>query len=77
MRTGHPTRVLIVEDDPGIANALALELDHQGYEARVEPDGPGALVAFAAWSPELVVLDLVLPSMDGIEVAKVMPTAGS
>ena len=70
MRTGHRTRVLIVEDDPGIASALALELGHRGYEARVERDGPAALVAFAEWPPELVVLDLGLPSMDGIEVCR-------
>jgi DNA-binding response OmpR family regulator len=70
MRTAHRTRVLIVEDDPGIASALALELDHGGYEARIESDGPGALLTSAEWPAELVVLDLGLPSMDGIEVCR-------
>jgi DNA-binding response OmpR family regulator len=70
MRTAHPTRVLIVEDDPGIASALALELDHGGYEARIENDGPGALLTSVEWPAELVVLDLGLPSMDGIEVCR-------
>jgi DNA-binding response OmpR family regulator len=70
MRSGDPTRVLIVEDDPNIASALALELSHGGYKPRIERDGPGALVAFAEWPAELVVLDLGLPSMDGIEVCR-------
>ncbi len=70
MRTRHATRVLIVEDDPDIASALALELGHGGYEARVERDGPGALLTSAQWPAELVVLDLGLPSMDGIEVCR-------
>lgn len=70
MRARHATRVLIVEDDPDIASALALELGHGGYEARVERDGPGALLTLADWSAELVVLDLGLPSMDGIEVCR-------
>jgi two-component system response regulator MprA len=70
MRSAAPTRVLIVEDDPGIASALTLELSHEGYEARVEHDGPAALLTFSEWPPELVVLDLGLPSMDGLEVCR-------
>ena len=62
--------VLIVEDDPDIASALALELGHGGYEARAERDGPAALVRFTEWPADLVVLDLGLPSMDGIEVCR-------
>jgi DNA-binding response OmpR family regulator len=63
-------RVLVVEDDRGIASALALELGHGGYEARVERDGPAALLTFTEWQADLVVLDLGLPSMDGIEVCR-------
>lgn len=70
MRTGRATRVLVVEDDPGIASAVALELGHAGYEARIERDGPGALMTSVEWPAELVVLDLGLPSMDGIEVCR-------
>jgi DNA-binding response OmpR family regulator len=70
MRTGPATRVLIVEDDPDIASALALELGHGGYDARIERDGPGALVTSAQWPAELVVLDLGLPSIDGIDVCR-------
>jgi DNA-binding response OmpR family regulator len=70
MRANHSTRVLVVEDDPDIASALALELDHGGYEARIERDGPGALLSASEWPAELVVLDLGLPSIDGIEVCR-------
>lgn len=70
MPTRRATRVLVVEDDRDIAGALALELGHAGYEARVENDGPGALLAADQWAPELVVLDLGLPTMDGIEVCR-------
>jgi DNA-binding response OmpR family regulator len=70
MRISQATRVLVVEDDPGIASALALELGHGGYEARVERDGPAALLTSAEWPADLIVLDLGLPSMDGIEVCR-------
>jgi two-component system response regulator MprA len=70
MRAVRGTRVLIVEDDPGIAGALALELDHGGYETRVERDAPAALLTSAAWPADLVLLDLGLPSMDGIDVCR-------
>jgi DNA-binding response OmpR family regulator len=70
MVSRRATRVLVVEDDGDIASAVALELEHAGYETRVEGDGPGALLAAGEWSPDLVVLDLGLPSMDGIEVCR-------
>jgi two-component system response regulator MprA len=75
MLAGHRTRVLVVEDDPDIAGALALELGHAGYEARVESDGAGALRTAAGWPAQLVVLDLGLPSMDGIEVCRRLHTS--
>jgi two-component system KDP operon response regulator KdpE len=46
-----------------LACALELELAHAGYEVRVEPDGPAALRAGAEWEPDLVVLDLGLPTL--------------
>ncbi len=63
-------RVLIVEDDEDLAAAVGLELDHAGYEVRVEPDGPGALRVEPQWGPDLVVLDLGLPTLDGVEVCR-------
>jgi DNA-binding response OmpR family regulator len=64
------SRVLVVEDDVDLARALALELAHAGYEVRVEPDGPAALNAGADWPPDLVVLDLGLPTLDGLDVCR-------
>ncbi len=63
-------RVLIVEDDDDLARALALELRHQGYEARIEGDGPAALHGDREWQPDLVLLDLGLPTLDGLEVCR-------
>jgi DNA-binding response OmpR family regulator len=62
--------VLVVEDDREIARALALELDHAGYEPSIVTDGPAALSAMSDWDPDLVLLDLGLPTLDGIEVCR-------
>jgi two-component system response regulator MprA len=64
------SRVLVVEDDADLARALALELAHAGYDVRVEPDGPAALRSGAEWQPNLVVLDLGLPTLDGLDVCR-------
>ena len=66
----RPARVLVVEDDADLARAVALELEHGGYEVRLERDGPGGLRAEREWTPDLVLLDLGLPSLDGIEVCR-------
>jgi two-component system response regulator MprA len=63
-------RVLVVEDDPDLASAVALELGHAGYEVCVEHDAPGALRVHREWAPDLVVLDLGLPTLDGVEVCR-------
>jgi DNA-binding response OmpR family regulator len=63
-------RVLVVEDDEDIALALQRSLRMEGYEVRIAPDGEIALTSAAAFHPDLVVLDLGLPKVDGIEVAR-------
>jgi DNA-binding response OmpR family regulator len=63
-------RVLVVEDDREIARAVSLELGHAGYEPSVVSDGPAALSAVSDWGPDLVLLDLGLPTLDGIEVCR-------
>lgn len=60
--------VLIVEDEPQIARALAINLRARGWQVVVAADGRGALEAAAARHPDVVVLDLGLPDLDGIEV---------
>jgi two-component system response regulator MprA len=68
-------RVLVVEDDRELASAVSLELGHAGYEVRVEVDGPAALSANNDWAPELIVLDLGLPSLEGVEVCRRLRSA--
>ncbi len=63
-------RVLVVEDDDAIAQVLQRSLRLEGYEVKVAADGVGALEEAHAFLPDLVILDLGLPRMDGIEVAK-------
>src|SRR3954453_11429403 len=63
-------RVLVVEDDEEIAGVLQRSLRLEGYEVRLSGDGEAALADAAAFHPDLVVLDLGLPKLDGIEVAR-------
>ena len=62
--------VLVVDDEPTIAEVVARYLDRAGYEARIAGDGPQALELAGAQRPDLVVLDLMLPGMDGLEVMR-------
>src|SRR5438874_10581677 len=63
-------RVLVVEDDDAIAQVLQRSLRMEGYEVRVSGDGVDALDQAHAFLPDLVVLDLGLPRLDGIDVAR-------
>jgi CheY-like chemotaxis protein len=63
-------RVLVVDDDPTAAKTLALLLESWGHEVRVVHDGPAALAAARTRPPEVVFLDIGLPSMSGLEVAR-------
>lgn len=60
----------MVEDEREIASALAAELAHSGYDVRVEHDGLPALATARGWNPDLVLLDLGLPTLDGVEVCR-------
>ncbi|MEU1393083.1 MULTISPECIES: response regulator [unclassified Nonomuraea] len=62
------TRVLVVDDEPQILRALRINLAARHYEVAVAPDGASALRQAADWHPDLVVLDLGLPDLDGVEV---------
>jgi DNA-binding response OmpR family regulator len=66
----RPPRVLVVEDDDAIAQVLTRSLRMEGYEVRVAEDGIVALEQAHGFLPDLVVLDLGLPGMDGLEVAR-------
>jgi two-component system response regulator MprA len=63
-------RVLVIEDDAEITDVLRRSLRHEGYEVRTAGDGVQALDTAAEFIPDLVVLDLGLPRLDGLEVCK-------
>ncbi|MCC6704674.1 MAG: response regulator [Thermomicrobiales bacterium] len=64
------SRVLVVDDEPQIRRALRVALGGHGYVVELADDGEAALVAIATWRPDVVVLDLMLPGIDGLEVVK-------
>jgi PAS domain S-box-containing protein len=66
----RPRRVLIVDDNQDAAESLALLLQLRGHDVRTALDGPGGLEAADAFGPEVVLLDIGLPGMDGYEVAR-------
>jgi DNA-binding response OmpR family regulator len=68
----RPARVLVVEDDDAIAQVLQRSLRMEGYEVRVAGDGVTALDQAHAFLPDVVILDLGLPLLDGIEVARTL-----
>ncbi len=62
--------ILVVDDEPTIGEVVSAYLQRAGYESRVALDGPSALEAVADRSPDLIVLDLMLPGIDGLEVMR-------
>src|SRR5687767_9036328 len=65
-----PPRILIVEDTPQAAELLEAYLEGEGYDLRVAADGEQALKQVAAWRPDLVLLDVMMPRLSGFEVCK-------
>jgi DNA-binding response OmpR family regulator len=68
--TSARRRILVVEDDPVINQAVADRLAAEGYDVVRAYDGPGAVAAYREHSPDLVVLDVMLPGYDGHEVCR-------
>jgi len=64
------SRILIVEDERKIARFLELELQHEGYEVATAADGREGLEKALSWNPDLLILDLMLPQLSGIEVCR-------
>jgi two-component system, OmpR family, alkaline phosphatase synthesis response regulator PhoP len=67
-----PTRILIVEDDPDIAQLVARYLDKAGYVTERATTGRDAVQAISVKPPDLLVLDLMLPQLDGLEVCRLV-----
>src|SRR6185312_10845632 len=72
----HPLRVLVVDDNVDAADAIGTLLEVLGHDVTLAYDGPTALAAAASSPPELVLLDIGLPGMDGYAVASQLRAAG-
>ncbi|GIE86951.1 DNA-binding response regulator [Actinoplanes regularis] len=75
--SARPTRVLVVDDEPNISALLSATLRLVAFDVRVAETGHSALVAVAEFEPDLIVLDVMLPDVDGFEVARRLRAAGS
>jgi two-component system, OmpR family, KDP operon response regulator KdpE len=64
------TSVLVVDDEPHVLAAVAVALEGRGYQVRTAPNGSMAIDSISAERPDVVLLDLVMPGMDGIEVTR-------
>ena len=64
------SRVLVVDDEPQITRVLRTVLTSQGYQVRVAAEGEAALSSLSEWRPELVITDLYMPRMDGVELCR-------
>ena len=64
------SRVLVVDDEPQITRVLRTVLTSQGYQVQTAPEGQSALSAFTEFRPELIITDLFMPHMDGLELCR-------
>ena len=70
MNTSPKKRILVIEDENHIAEGLKLNLSLQGYDVSVADNGNAGLKAWKAWQPDLIVLDIMLPGIDGLSVLR-------
>ena len=76
MNTAGP-RVLVVDDEPNITELVAMALRYEGFTVKTAATGRGAITAVAQFSPALMILDVMLPDIDGIEVLRRLNGAGN
>src|SRR4051794_13310047 len=72
----RPVRVLVVDDEPLIVQMLTIALNYEGFEVAVARDGLEAIHKASVTKPDLLILDWMLPNLDGIEVARKLRAAG-
>jgi DNA-binding response OmpR family regulator len=68
--SSHPIKILVVDDEPMIRNFLRTGLRYEGFEVAEAGDGSEALAVASTFRPDLVILDVMMPSLDGHEVAR-------
>lgn len=66
------TRIMAVDDDPDVLGSLGRVLDFEGYEKRLASSGPEALRIISEFNPEMLILDIIMPGMDGIDVCRAL-----
>jgi two-component system response regulator MprA len=66
--TDSKPRIAVIDDEPRIRELLELTLGHHGYAVRTAPDGPAGLDLVKDWSPDVIVLDVMMPMISGIEL---------
>src|SRR6478672_8111789 len=69
-------KILVVDDEPSVRGSLRTALDLDGYDVAVAEDGRAALDAHVDFAPDAIVLDLMMPRLDGIEVCRRLRAAG-
>lgn len=69
-------RILVIEDNESLAEGLRLNLAHDGYDVRVSGTGEKGLAQARSWDPELVILDVMLPGIDGVDVLRMLRAEG-
>ena len=75
--TGRPLKVLIVEDESQIARLIELELSYEGYQVDIAKTGKEALDKIENFKPDLIVMDWLLPEIDGLELIRRIRSDGS
>ena len=65
-------KILIVDDDQSIAELISLYLEKEFYDTRIAGDGESALQEYAAWKPDMILLDLMLPGIDGYQICRLI-----
>ena len=65
-------RIMIVDDDPSIAELISLYLEKECYDTRIVEDGESAFKVFSEYRPDMILLDLMLPGIDGYQVCRMI-----
>jgi two-component system KDP operon response regulator KdpE len=76
-QTDMPGRILVIDDEPQITRVLRASLSPQGFDVRTANDPEEGLRIFREWQPDLVITDLMMPEMSGVDVCRAIRTTSS